>query len=91
MKRFVLWCFLLATIVSGRAALADNPRIQMRSNYGSSVVELCPDKAPETVGDFLTYLREGFYEDTIFHRLLPGVLVQGGGYGPDMSPKEHPW
>jgi len=88
MKRLFLLCAVLAAISSARPAVADNPRVQMRTNLGSFVIELYPDKAPETVQNFLLYVREGFYDGTIFHRLLPGILLEGGGYGPDMSPKE---
>jgi cyclophilin family peptidyl-prolyl cis-trans isomerase len=88
MKWLLLLCAVLAAITTGQAAAPDNPRVQMRTNLGSFVVELYPDKAPDTVRNFLLYIREGFYDGTIFHRLLPDMLVQGGGYGPDWSPKE---
>ena len=88
MKWLLLLCAVLAAITTGQAAAPDNPRVQMRTNLGSFVVELYPDKAPDTVRNFLLYVREGFYDGTIFHRLLPDMLVQGGGYGPDMTPKE---
>ena len=88
LKRLFLLCLLLVAVGAGRPAFADNPRVQMRTNFGSFVVELYPDKAPDTVRNFLLYLREGFYDGTLFHRLLPGNLLQAGGYGLDMSPKE---
>lgn len=88
MKRLFLLAAVFAAIVIACPAAADNPRVQMRTNFGSFVIELYPDKAPETVRNFLLYVREGFYDGTIFHRLLPGILLEGGSYGPDMSPKE---
>lgn len=88
MKRLFLLFAVFAAIATTRPATADNPRVQMRTNFGSFVIELYPEKAPETVRNFLLYVREGFYDGTIFHRLLPGTLLEGGGYGTDMSPKE---
>jgi cyclophilin family peptidyl-prolyl cis-trans isomerase len=55
---------------------------------GEIILEVYPDKAPKTVDNFLTYVKSGFYNDTIFHRVINGFMVQGGGY--DQSMKEKP-
>jgi len=64
-----------------------NPRIRFDTRLGSITVELYPDKAPETVANILKYVDEGFYAGTLFHRVIPGFVVQGGGLLPDMSQK----
>ncbi len=51
-------------------------------------IELYPEKAPKTVENFLQYARGGFYDGTIFHRVIEGFMIQGGGFTPDMSEKE---
>ncbi len=54
-------------------------------NYGEMTAELYPDKAPITVENFLSLIREGFFSGLIFHRVIPGFMIQGGGYQPDFS------
>ncbi len=61
-------------------AFAANPQVEIKTNAGAIVVELYPDKAPNTVENFLQYVKGGFYKDTIFHRVIPGFMAQGGGY-----------
>ena len=58
------------------------------TSLGKIVLELEPDKAPKTVDNFLTYVREGFYDGTIFHRVIPGFVIQGGGFTADMVQKK---
>ncbi len=65
----------------------DNVMVVISTNYGDITVELFPEKAPLTVENFLSYVREGFYENTIFHRVIPGFVIQGGGLTLDMKPK----
>jgi peptidyl-prolyl cis-trans isomerase B (cyclophilin B) len=64
-----------------------NPKVLMKTNLGDMTVELDAEKAPATVQNFLDYVREGFYEGTIFHRVIRGFMVQGGGFTPDMNQK----
>lgn len=66
---------------------ADNPRVEMQTSQGNIIIELYPDKAPKTVENFLHYANNGFYDGTIFHRVLNNFVVQGGGYTPDLSYK----
>jgi cyclophilin family peptidyl-prolyl cis-trans isomerase len=80
-----------ATDTSVPVALQSGPRVDLHTNLGDIVVELYPDKAPKTVENFLTYAREGFYNGTIFHRVIDDLLVQGGAYTVDLQKKPtHP-
>ena len=71
----------------GTAAWADNPRVRIETSAGNFVVQLEPERAPLSVQNFLQYARDGFYEDTIFQRVVSGFVIQGGGYTADLSPK----
>ena len=64
------------------------PVVEMRTNVGTMALELYPDKAPKTVDNFLSYVRGGFYDGTIFHRVVPGFVIQGGGFTADMIKKD---
>jgi peptidyl-prolyl cis-trans isomerase A (cyclophilin A) len=70
-------------------AAADNPRVVMETSMGTMVLELYPDKAPITVKNFLDYVDAGFYDGTIFHRVIPGFVLQGGGFDAKMEKKEN--
>ena len=59
---------------------SDNPRVKISTNLGDIVLELYPDKAPKTVANFLQYVNDHHYDGTIFHRVIAGFMVQGGGY-----------
>ncbi len=72
---------LLLTINSN--AFAANPKVRMETSKGTVIIELYPDKAPKTVENFLNYVNAGKYDGTIFHRVIPGFMNQGGGYTPD--------
>ncbi len=72
-------------------ANTESTTVQMETNKGTITLELANQKAPETVKNFVSYAREGFYNGTIFHRVIPDFMIQGGGFTVDMSPKEaHP-
>lgn len=66
---------------------AQNPVVSIKTSKGEIRVELYPDKAPITVANFLDYVKSGFYSGTIFHRVIPGFMIQGGGMTPDMEKK----
>ena len=68
-------------------AHAETQRVLMKTSMGDITIELEGDKAPQTVDNFLTYVDEGFYNGTIFHRVIDGFMIQGGGLGPDMQKK----
>ena len=61
--------------------------IIFKTNHGSISIELNPDKAPKSAENFLQYAKEGFYNGTIFHRVIDGFMVQGGGFEPGMHQK----
>ena len=71
-------------LLSGPAARAQNaqpnPEVRVTTNMGSFVIELRPDRAPLTVANFLHYVREGFYTNTLFHRVVSNFIIQGGGH-----------
>jgi cyclophilin family peptidyl-prolyl cis-trans isomerase len=68
-----------------------NPVAVISTTLGDITVELFKDRAPVSVENFLTYVTEGFYPGTIFHRVISGFMIQGGGFTPDMSEKPtHP-
>ncbi|HVZ24035.1 MAG TPA: peptidylprolyl isomerase [Vicinamibacterales bacterium] len=69
------------------AATAALPVVVVETSLGSITIELYPDKAPDTVDNFLQYVKDGFYDGTIFHRVVPGYVIQGGGYTPDLAEK----
>jgi cyclophilin family peptidyl-prolyl cis-trans isomerase len=57
-----------------------NPQVKIQTNMGDIVLELYPEKAPKTVENFLNYVDTNFYDDTIFHRVIDGFMIQGGGF-----------
>ncbi|WLT31066.1 peptidylprolyl isomerase [Geothrix sp. PMB-07] len=63
------------------------PRVQILTSYGPVVVELEPELAPKTVANFLQYVQEGFYKRTIFHRVIDGFMIQGGGMTENLDEK----
>ena len=71
---------LALTLTAAPARAADPIRVQVQTNLGNIIMELYPDKAPVTVANFLQYAKSGFYDGTIFHRVMPGFVIQGGGY-----------
>ena len=79
---------LIATAAPDAAAAGDNPQVLMKTSLGEIVIELYPQKAPKTVANFLQYVDDGFYADTIFHRVIPSFMIQGGGMKKDMSRKD---
>jgi peptidyl-prolyl cis-trans isomerase B (cyclophilin B) len=80
---------IMIVLVFAFAAIAgDNPKIEMDTTKGKIVLELYADKAPKTVENFLAYLDAGFYDGTIFHRVIPGFMIQGGGFTADMKKKD---
>ena len=68
-------------------AAAANPKVQMETTKGKFVIELFPEKAPDTVKNFLNYVDTKFYDGTIFHRVIPKFMIQGGGFTVDMKRK----
>ncbi|MBM3358732.1 MAG: peptidyl-prolyl cis-trans isomerase [Betaproteobacteria bacterium] len=69
------------------SAAAANPQVELKTSMGTIVIELLPERAPRTVENFLQYVKDGFYEGTVFHRVIPRFMLQGGGFTPDFQQK----
>ncbi|HEV7929949.1 MAG TPA: peptidylprolyl isomerase [Nitrosospira sp.] len=82
--RLLAIAFALSFSITGYAA---NPQVEIKTNLGNMVVELYPDKAPKTVDNFLRYVKDGHYRNTIFHRVIPGFMIQGGGFDKALTQK----
>jgi len=76
-----------ASAQGGPKADSTHPRVALDTSKGRIVLELYPDKAPKTVANFLQYVKAGHYDGVIFHRVIDGFMIQGGGFTPDMSQK----
>ena len=70
------------------ATAEDNPRVLMKTSMGEIELELYPDKAPVGVENFLNYVKSGFFNNTIFHRVIKGFVIQGGGYDAESVKKD---
>lgn len=68
-------------------SMSTNPRVSMQTSQGTILIELNAEKAPKTVENFLAYVKDGFYDGTIFHRVISGFMVQGGGFDANMKQK----
>ena len=64
------------------------PKVKITTSYGEIVIELDKENAPITTENFLSYVESGFYNETIFHRVISGFMIQGGGHLTDMTPKD---
>lgn len=84
----ILVCCTVLSSIHGHARQAsENPMVNMSTSLGDFTIELYPDQAPETVENFLQYTGDSFYDGTIFHRVIPGFVLQGGGFTPGMDRK----
>ncbi|MFD1216192.1 MULTISPECIES: peptidylprolyl isomerase [Microbulbifer] len=83
----IISALVLCALASQSAFALNAPRVELETDLGTIELALYPDKAPETVKNFLTYVDAGFYDGTIFHRVIPGFMAQGGGYTFDFSEK----
>ena len=63
-------------------------KVLLKTSLGDITLELYPDKAPKSVENFLTYVKLGFYDGTVFHRVIAGFMIQGGGFTPDLRQKK---
>jgi peptidyl-prolyl cis-trans isomerase B (cyclophilin B) len=85
----VLLCAFAAPSTGDQSA--EHPRVRLKTSMGDIVVELDRTEAPATVANFLRYVNEGFYDGTLFHRVIGGFMIQGGGLTPDLHRKAtHP-
>lgn len=79
--------FTLAAGLPLAAQAQNNPKVKLDTSLGTVVLELDAAKAPKTVDNFVQYVKEGHYNGTIFHRVIDGFMIQGGGFGADMQQK----
>lgn len=86
MRYFVASLFIVISAVFTQAAIA-GPKVEFKTTMGNFVVELDDAKAPKTSANFLNYVKSGFYNGTIFHRVIDGFMIQGGGFTPDLVQK----
>lgn len=92
-KRFLTWSFVAAALICAPISFAEqsptakNPIVVLRTNSGDITLELYADKSPITVANFLSYVDSGYYDNTIFHRVISNFMIQGGGYTPDLVEK----
>jgi len=85
MKKYLF--ALAASATLNMPALAANPMVEMKTNQGEIVVELYADKAPKSAENFVQYVKDGFYDGTVFHRVIDGFMIQGGGFDAQMNQK----
>jgi cyclophilin family peptidyl-prolyl cis-trans isomerase len=91
MLRIFLLCLSLllpSVAISEEVAPTKGSLVIIRTSEGDITVRLFADKSPATVANFLAYVDSGFYNGTIFHRVIPDFMIQGGGFTPDMKEKE---
>lgn len=88
---FISWCALalqgFSVAAADETAQPANPVVTMKTSEGVVRIELWPEKAPATVKNFLQYVDEGFYDGTIFHRVIDDFMIQGGGFTAEMVQK----
>lgn len=82
---FTLQTHAQADTVNAKAEL---PKVRIMTSEGAIELQLRPDVAPKTVENFLQYARDGFFDGTIYHRVIPGFMIQGGGFTKEMTRKE---
>jgi len=78
---------MLSAAAAAPGVLAADPQVDLKTSAGTIRLELYPAKAPKTVANFLQYVKDGHYDGTIFHRVIPGFMVQGGGFEPNYKQK----
>src|SRR5947207_16009985 len=81
---------LAALALIAISAHAANPQVDLDTSAGKIRIELYPDAAPKTVENFLAYVKSKQYDGTQFHRVIPGFMIQGGGFTPDFKQKTAP-
>jgi cyclophilin family peptidyl-prolyl cis-trans isomerase len=88
LNMLVKYFLSLTLIVLSSSALAENPIVKLETSEGDITVVLFADKSPKTVENFLAHVDEGFYENTVFHRIIDNFMVQGGGFDVDLKQKK---
>ena len=88
LNTLVKYFLSLTLIVLSSSALAENPIVKLETSEGDITVVLFADKSPKTVENFLAHVDDGFYENTVFHRIIDNFMVQGGGFDVDLKQKK---
>ena len=91
--QLILWIYLLAFVLmtwsfQSRANLNQNPVVEMKTSMGQIKIQLFKTEAPISTENFLKYVDKKFYDGVIFHRVIKGFMIQGGGFLPDMTEKQ---
>ena len=86
LKHYLLFVFMIILMMTSNVQ-AETTTVKMETSQGTIILELDGDNAPNTVANFITYVNEGFYDGTIFHRVISNFMIQGGGFTGDMSQK----
>lgn len=76
-----------STQKQGVTSMSTSPRVKMSTSQGDFIISLNAEKAPKTVANFLAYVKDGFFDGTIFHRVIDGFMIQGGGFEPGLKQK----
>ena len=89
MKLIDFWkpLVVISAAAAAPGALAADPQVDLKTNVGTIRLELYPSKAPKSVENFLQYVKDGHYNGTIFHRVIDGFMIQGGGFDKSMKQK----
>ncbi len=86
LKPYLLFVFMIILMTTSNVQ-AETTTVKMETSQGTIILELDGANAPNTVANFITYAKEGFYDGTIFHRVISNFMIQGGGFTADMSQK----
>ncbi len=77
--------FALIAALWSVASFSANPQVELKTSMGVIVLELYPERTPATVKNFIQYVKDGHYNGTVFHRVIPKFMIQGGGFSPDFK------
>ena len=86
--KFLKPLVVLSAAAASPGALGADPQVDIKTNMGTIRLELYPAKAPKTVENFLQYVKDGHYSGTVFHRVIDGFMIQGGGFDKDYRQKQ---
>ena len=81
------FAILSSAVMAGNGTETKNPMVLIETSLGDIKIELYPEKAPVTVDNFLAYVKEGFFDGLVFHRVIKDFVIQAGGFLPDMKPR----
>ena len=87
MKKLTSLTLFCLGLISSMSLIAAPVQIKMETNRGNIILELYPEKSPISVGNFVKYVNDGFYDGTVFHRVISSFMIQGGGFDEDLNRK----